>query len=95
VYQKIGIEIPLLKSCAPSDKLSISIKQIKNPPIGHPILLKDRDDPRKERAWTHVAIILTKGTCIHCSLFFGRRVTISSFNEIFKKYDLVANDKTT
>ena len=55
------------------------------------IFLKDRNDPRKERVWTHVAIILTKETCIHCSLFFGNKVVISSFKDMYAKYDVVTN----
>jgi GTPase len=94
VYRKIGIEIPPLKSCAPPACLNISIKQVNDPPIGRMMFLKDRNDPRKERVWTHIVIILTKETYIHCSLFFGRKVTISSFNDMYSKYDVITYDKT-
>ncbi|MBI2278937.1 MAG: C40 family peptidase [Candidatus Brennerbacteria bacterium] len=89
VYRTIGIKISPLKSCAPPAELNLSAEQAKDLPVGHLMFLKDRDDPRKERSWTHVVIILTKETCIHCSLFFGRKVTISSFAEMYCKYDVV------
>ena len=91
VYEKAGIEIPLLKSHLPPKELNISKEQITNPPVGHLMFLKDPCDPRKHRSWTHIVIILTKQSCVHCSLFFGRKVVISTFREIFERYNFVEN----
>jgi cell wall-associated NlpC family hydrolase len=87
VYEKAGIKIPLLKSHLPPNEWNISREQICDPPVGRLIFLKDPYDPRKNRSWTHVVIILTKQSCIHCSLFFGRRVVISTIGEILERYN--------
>lgn len=86
VYRSIGIEIPLLASSAPPSEFNIKAEDLQNPPIGHLMFLRDRKD-RRSRAWTHVAILLPHGRCIHCSYFFGRKVTISTLDEIFECYD--------
>jgi hypothetical protein len=89
VYQTSGIIIPKLDPSPPPLEFNIQKEQLKNPPIGHIMFLKDREDPRKHRAWTHIVIINSKKSCIHCSLFFGRKVVITPLEEIFKKYDFV------
>jgi len=93
VYARVGIEIPKLRhDCIPSE-FNITKDQFENPPAGHLIFLLDPNDPRKERAWTHLVISLGDQKCIHCSLFFGRKVVISTIEEIRKKY-LFAESKT-
>ncbi|MDB4983931.1 MAG: hypothetical protein JWM20_110 [Patescibacteria group bacterium] len=87
VYKSADIDIPLLNPGPPAFELNISRWQCDDPPVGHMIFLKDPLDPRKERAWTHIVIALENKTCIHCSLFFGRKVVISTLDEIFARYE--------
>ncbi len=94
VYRQVGIEVPKLRSFEPPKDFNLSKEQLENPPAGHILFLKDREDPRKHRAWTHVVIILDDKNCIHCSLFFGRKVVVTPLVEIYKRYDY-AESKTT
>ena len=88
VYRHVGIEIPLLPKSAPPAEFNINAEQLAEPPIGYLMFLKNPKD-RRLRAWTHVAIILSKETCVHCSYYFGKRVVISTFEEVFQKYEFV------
>lgn len=89
VYRHIGIDVPLISGTIPPPKeFNITEDQLCNPPIGHTIFLKDRYDPRKERVWTHVVIVLPNSQCIHSSIFYGEKVSISDLREIMeKRYD--------
>lgn len=87
VYSSIGIEIPKLKPYIPPEEFNITKEELNNPPAGHIIFFKDRTDSRKYRAWTHIGIIMPNHYCIHCSLFFGKKVIISSLSDMYKKYD--------
>jgi hypothetical protein len=91
VYGAAGVEIPLLKSILPPANLNITREELETGPLsGSLIFLKDRNDPRKHRAWTHVVIALRDGMCVHCSLFYGRKVVISNLEQIMKdRYDFV------
>ncbi|MEI8339182.1 MAG: NlpC/P60 family protein [bacterium] len=91
VYGAAGVEIPLLKSTLPPPDLNITKEELEIGPVsGSLIFLRDRYDPRKHRAWTHVVIALSDGMCIHCSLFYGRKVVISNLEQIMKdRYDFV------
>ncbi len=86
VYANIGIIMPKFASYSPPVAFNVEIQVVSDLPIGHPIFLRDKHDPRK-RAWTHIGIIFSKNECIHCSLFWGRKVVISSFEEIFERYE--------
>jgi len=89
VYDSVGIKIPKLRSYSPPAEFNIKKEDLAHPPVGHLMFLKDRSDPRQDRAWTHVVIIMPDLLCIHCSLFFGEKVVISPLLDIFKKYDFV------
>ncbi len=92
VYANFGIKIPKLRPCMPPRNLNVSLDQIDNLPLGHPLFLKDREDPRTKRAWTHVVIITGPDTCIHCSIFYGEVVVESSIQEMLKdRYDFAAS----
>ena len=86
VYKRIGIEVPLLAKSAPPVEFNITTEQLAEPPIGHLMFLKNPKD-RRQRSWTHVVIILSRKTCIHCSFFFGKKVVVSTFEEIFQRYE--------
>jgi len=93
VYGCTGIKVPILKADTPPPReFNITKEQLKEPPPGHILFLKDRSDPRKNRKWTHVVIIMPGHRCIHCSLFLGRQVAISSLYEMFKRYDFAASN---
>lgn len=94
VYQDAGMNIPPLMDYAPPPEFNIATEQLIEPPTGCLMFLKDRNDPRKKRAWTHVVIVLTTNTCIHCSIFYGNKVVISTFEEIFLRYDFVESKQT-
>ncbi len=94
VYGHVGIKIPKLTSRVPPVEYNITKKQLRDPPVGYLIFLKDRGDPRKYRAWTHVVIVMPDHCCIHCSLFFGKKVVISSLSDMYKKYDFAKSDTT-
>ena len=91
VYKHAGIDIPLISGTTfPPEEFNIMEDQLSNPPIGHLIFLKDRYDPRKERVWTHVVLTLSENECIHSSIFYGEKVSISNLQEIMeKRYDFV------
>lgn len=89
VYREVDIDIPLLGIDFPPKDLNISMEQIGNPPAGHLMFLKNRKTLRQDRAWTHVVIVISQNYCIHCSLLLGGTVMISSFEEIFARYDFV------
>lgn len=93
VYSSIGIEIPKLKPYIPPEEFNITKEELNNPPAGHIIFFKDRTDSRKYRAWTHIGIIMPNHYCIHCSLFFGKKVIISSLSDMYKKYDFAESEK--
>lgn len=93
VYQNAGINIPLLMDYAPPPEFNISSEQLNEPPTGYLMFLRDRNDPRKSRVWTHVVIVLTPATCIHCSIFYGNKVVISSFDDIFLRYDFAESNQ--
>ena len=92
VYCQIGIHLPILQSWAPPQGFNIFKEQLIDPPAGHVMFLRDRDDPRKERSWTHVVILISKLNCIHCSLFSGEKVVISTLEEIYKRYDFAESN---
>jgi hypothetical protein len=92
VYRSVGIEIPKLKTYAPPRELNLSPEEFMSPRKGSLIFLKDRHDPRKERAWTHVVICLSTHNCIHNSRFYGK-VCISSFLELTtERYDFTESN---
>lgn len=93
VYASADITIPRLTSGSPPEDFNIRKADLRNPPAGYIMFLKDRCDPRKERLWTHLVIILPLRTCIHCSLFYGEKVVITPLAEIFERYDF-AESKT-
>ncbi|HEU5114137.1 MAG TPA: NlpC/P60 family protein [Candidatus Paceibacterota bacterium] len=85
-YRSAGIEIPPLRPYAPPRGLNIGRTELADPPPGRLMFLKDRDDPRKERAWTHIVILIGGRDCVHCSYFSGC-VAVSSLDEIALRYD--------
>ncbi len=89
VYREANIEIPLIHGHSIINDFRIQKEDIDNLPIGYLIFLKRKDTLRKERRWTHVAIVLSKDTCIHCSKHFGGKVVISQISKVFEKYDFV------
>jgi len=93
VYTEVGIVIPLLKNQPPPIELNIKIEELDNPPVGHLMFLRDRSDPRKYRIWTHVVIISENNTCIHCSIFYGNKVTVTKLPDIFQRYEFVSSSQ--
>jgi cell wall-associated NlpC family hydrolase len=89
VYRTVGIEIPPLNPQTLPVELLLSNEQLEHHPVGHLLFLKDRQDPRTERTWTHVVIILGNGSCIHNSIFYGRKVIMTPLEEIYKRYAYV------
>lgn len=89
VYTSADIHIPKISPlAAPPYEFNIRKEELKNVSEGSIIFLKDRYDPRKERKWTHVIIALRHGRCIHNSIFYGSKVTISDIETIMKdRYD--------
>lgn len=85
VYKSVGIYIPPVVCDVPPADFNITTEQLSNPPIGSIIFLLNKKEKR-ERNWSHVAIVLPNKLCIHCSLFKGG-VIISSLEEIFQKYN--------
>lgn len=94
VYKCIGIDIPPISGTSfPPKEFNITRDQLYGPPVGHTIFLKDRYDPRKERTWTHVVIALSGHQCIHASIFYGGKVSISDLREIMqKRYDFAPSE---
>ncbi len=91
VYAACGITIPKISpTLAPPRKFNTTIDKLKNPPIGIIVFLKDRFDLRINRTWTHLIISIGNGECVHCSKFYGGKVTISNIQEILEdRYDFV------
>jgi cell wall-associated NlpC family hydrolase len=89
VYRAVGIEIPPLTAHTIPAALMLSNEDLKKHCVGHLLFLKDRADPRTERTWTHVVIILENNHCIHNSIFYGRKVVITALEEIRKRYEYV------
>ena len=89
VYRSADVHIPKISPlAAPPYEFNIRKEELKNAPEGNIIFLKDRYDPRKERKWTHAVIALRHGQCIHNSIFYGSKVTISDIETIMKdRYD--------
>ena len=89
VYKSADIDIPKIFPLeAPSYEFNISKEELGGAPEGSIIFLKDRYDPRHERKWTHAVIALCGGQCIHNSVFYGLRVTVSDMKTILKeRYD--------
>lgn len=85
VYEVAGIRIPILNTSNPPAELNIHAERLQNPPAGTLIFLKNKKEKR-ERAWSHVVIALSRDKCIHCSLFVGEVVT-TPFKEIFERYE--------
>ncbi|HEY0220630.1 MAG TPA: NlpC/P60 family protein [Candidatus Paceibacterota bacterium] len=85
VYQTAGINIGILGPNSPPAELNIEKEKLQSPPTGSLIFLRNKTEKR-ERAWSHLVIVLSNDECIHCSLFIGEVVT-SSFEEIFRKYE--------
>lgn len=85
VYARVGIQIPKISPQITPRRCNILREDLKDPPFGHIIFLRDLQDDRP-RSWTHVGILLPEKKCIHCSLFFGQKVVISALDELFKRY---------
>ncbi len=88
VFHSAGIELPVLSVDEPPPEFNIAKEDLASPPAGHLMFLRDKDDKR-ERAWTHIVIILPDNNCIHCSLLLGGRVTVTEMSKLFERYDFV------
>ena len=80
VYSQVGMPMPLRR-------LNITREELENPPVGHIIFLRHKGAPR-HKVSTHVGIIISGKRCIHNSYYFGKQVVVTSFEELFKVYDL-------
>jgi len=85
VYREVGIELPVLGPMSPPKDFNITKDQLDEPPVGHLIFLKDKST-KKERNWTHVAILIPGKRCVHCARPPGK-ILISSLKEIFESCD--------
>jgi hypothetical protein len=62
-------------------------------PIGHSVFFKRRAS-LSSRIWTHVAIIISPESLIHCSRNLGRAVVITPKIEFMEVYSLVSKSST-
>lgn len=81
VYTLLGLKPPPLSE-------NLTVEQMLDPPIGHLLYLKHKEDT-KQRRWSHVAIVISKEEVIHNSLWFGEKVVISKLSEILELYTIV------
>jgi cell wall-associated NlpC family hydrolase len=86
VYKVLGIKIPRLSTQPVPQWINIHSEDVSDPPAGHLIFLR-RKETGAARHWTHVVIALPERQCVHCSHFFGRKVTISPLEDILALYD--------
>lgn len=87
VYRGIGITIPELSPEAPPSRFNLSPDDIGDPPIGHLLFLRNKQEKR-DRRWSHIVIVLPDRECIHCSYFTGQ-VTRSTLPDILSRYEIV------
>lgn len=72
----------------PPPTLNIRADQLlDNPPIGFVLYLRLKTSGHTE-GWTHIAIVISADTCIHCSYFFGKRVVLTPTAKLLALYDV-------
>jgi hypothetical protein len=88
VYREVGITIPRLdhKGFPPKD-LHLSVEEFAMMPIGHTVFFK-RKANLSGQFWTHLAIIFSSTELIHCSWYFGGKVTVTKKINFMEIYDL-------
>lgn len=88
VYHEVGICFPLLsREDLPPSNFHLSADEFALMPIGHSVFFKRRAS-KLARFWTHVAIIVSPDTLIHCTRHLGLGVIVSSKSEFMEIYDL-------
>lgn len=88
VYGLVGITLPLInREGLPPAKFHLSEIEFRKMLLGHSVFFR-RKSSMSPRLWTHVAIIFSESELIHCSLFFGKKVVVTSVDEFFKIYSL-------
>jgi cell wall-associated NlpC family hydrolase len=89
VYRKVCVDVPLIYSHVPPPKeCNISADGLDCWHEGLILFLK-RKGYTGSRTWTHVGITMPSGRLIHCSDYFGKRVSITQKEEIFTFYQYV------
>jgi len=88
VYLNAGIIFPLLsvRDFPPVD-FHLSDHEFSNMPIGHTVFFK-RKESKSERFWTHVAIIISSDSMIHCTRHLGSGVIITPKSRFMEVYDI-------
>ena len=84
-----GIVLPLINPYTqPPIEWGIKDLSLCNDAFGEIIFLK-RILSQSDRPWTHVALVVSQSECIHCSSYFGRQVSKTSFEDLFTVYRFV------
>lgn len=88
VYKSAGVVMPILaRYDFPPREFHLSNDEFNSMPIGHSVFFKRRST-RSTRPWTHVAIIVSSDTLIHCTQYIGKGVMLTSKSVFMETYDL-------
>lgn len=88
VYAQVGIILPLLDPYIfPPREFHLSEGEFSSMPIGHSVFFK-RKLSRSTRPWSHVAIIVSTDTVIHCTRNIGTGVVYTLKSIFLETYDL-------
>lgn len=80
VYRAHGLTVP-------PPFLNLRPEDLSDPSPGYVLYLRHKTFSGD--GWTHVAIIASSESCIHCSYYFGRKVVITSIADMLSMYNVV------
>ncbi|MDD5165257.1 MAG: hypothetical protein PHG25_01840 [Candidatus Pacebacteria bacterium] len=90
VYREAGIEMPAFTDAGyPPTDFHLSPEEFNLMPVGHSVFFKRRANT-SNLIWTHMAIIASPNELIHCSRFFGCKVTVTSKIDFLEIYALAS-----
>lgn len=88
VYSQVGICLPpLARHDFPPREFHLSEEEFLLMPVGYCAFFKKKNT-RLYRPWTHVAIIVSKNTLIHCTRNIGNGVMLTPVSRFLDIYSL-------
>ncbi len=88
VYAKVGIILPLLNRYGiPPREFHLLEEEFAHMPIGHSVFFKRRTG-HSTRSWTHMAIVFSEDTLVHCTRNLGEGVVLTPKSVFMETYIL-------
>ncbi|MCF7865743.1 MAG: hypothetical protein K9M11_04545 [Candidatus Pacebacteria bacterium] len=88
VYAQLNILLPVIERYSfPPREFHLSEKEFLTMPIGHSVFFK-RKAKNSPRLWSHVGIVYSDDTIIHCTRHLGNGVVVTPRSILMETYTL-------